>query len=163
LAAVAEAKGRVTKSELKQLAAGQFNATLNFEVPPDAAGPIRDRLRQIGRVVRLEIDRVQQADGGAVSVAPVPRDIKITRGDAQFLFRTVLVSVARLRPRETTTLAVEVPDVDTTVAVVGAHVAEVQGRQVDANVAHERAGRVTARLIYDVPLMSAEGIVAKIK
>src|SRR5581483_3269486 len=38
LAAVAEAKGRVTKSELKQLAAGQFNASLTFEVPPDAAG-----------------------------------------------------------------------------------------------------------------------------
>src|SRR5262249_15296831 len=44
LAAVIEAKGRVTKSELKQLAAGQFNATLHFEVSPEAAGPMRDRL-----------------------------------------------------------------------------------------------------------------------
>jgi hypothetical protein len=264
LTAVAEAKGRVTKSELKQLAAGQFNATLNFEVPPDAAGPVRDRLRQIGRVVRLEIDRVQQAEGGVVTTTPVPRDIKITRGDAQFLvqlynlanvapretavvqvavtdvpsgyqklreavakangrvlaarldeqdrqnvtaqldfevrradeaavqtalaaagdviarnvtrapegdnvtdakvlFRTVLMSVTRLRPRETTTLAVEVPDVDATVAVIGAHVGDMQGRQVDANVAYERGGRVTARLIYDVPLSRAEGLVARIK
>src|SRR5262249_27258213 len=84
LAAVSEAKGRVTKRELKQLAAGQFNATLNFEVPPDAAGPVRDRLRQIGRVVRLEIDRVQQAEGGVAGAIP-PAGAKITRGDAQFL------------------------------------------------------------------------------
>ena len=65
LAAVIEAKGRVTKSEMKQLAAGQFNATLHFEVSPETAGPLRDRLRQLGRVARLEIDRVQQTEGGS--------------------------------------------------------------------------------------------------
>src|SRR5262249_26863344 len=74
-AAVAEAKGRVTKSELKQVAAGVFSVTLNFEVPPDAAGPLLDRLRQVGRVARLEIDRVQTAEGG-----PVTRDARVTRG-----------------------------------------------------------------------------------
>ena len=64
LAVVAEVKGRVTKSEVKQLSAGQFNAAMQFEVPPDATGPMRDRLRQLGRVARLEIDRVQKAEGG---------------------------------------------------------------------------------------------------
>jgi Domain of unknown function (DUF4349)/Putative zinc-finger len=266
LAAVAEAKGRVMKSELKQLAAGQFNATLHFEVPPDAAGPLRDRLRQIGRVVRLEIDRVQQAEphGASVTLAPVPRDTKVTRGDAQFLvqiynlanvapretvavqvavadvpagyqavraavgkasgrvlaarldeqdrqnvtaqldfevrradepglqaalaaagevvarqvtrapegdnvtdakvlFRATLLSAARLKPRETTTLAVEVRDVDAAVAVFAAQVAEAKGRPVDVQVAHERAGQVTARLIYDVPLAAAPAVVAQFK
>src|SRR5262249_11780980 len=65
LTAVVDAKGRVTKSDLKQLAAGQFNATLQFEVPPEAAGPMRDRLRQLGRMARLEIDRVQKPTDGA--------------------------------------------------------------------------------------------------
>jgi hypothetical protein len=259
LAAVAEANGRVTKSELKQLAAGQFNATLHCELAPSAAGPFRDRLSQQGRVARLEIDRVQTNEGGTVA-----RNAKVTRGDTQFLiqfynlanvapretrtlliavsdvaagyqslreaiaktrgrvltsrldeqdrqnvtaqldfevrradeaalsatlagagevvsrnaaratdgenltdakvlFRTALVSAGRLRPRETTTLAVEVPDVDAAIAVLKAQVGETGGRSIDAQAAHERAGRVTARLIYDVPLSAFSSLVEKAK
>lgn len=258
LAAVAEAKGRVTKSELKQLAAGQFNATLHFEVSPEAAGPMRDRLRQLGRVARLEIDRVQQAEG------TVPKDARVKRGDTVFLvqlynlanvapretatltvattdvptayaalrdavvkaggrvftaqlnegdrsnvsaqvdfevkrphegevaaalaaagevvsrqvtrapesdsvtdtkllYRATLLSAARLRPRETTTLAVEVEDVAAAVAVFGAQVAEVKGRAVDSQVAHESNGRTTAKVVYEVPLAAAGGLVEKFK
>jgi hypothetical protein len=53
LAAVTEAKGRVTKSDLKQHAAGQYTATLHFEVAPEAALPLRDRLKQLGTVATL--------------------------------------------------------------------------------------------------------------
>ena len=254
-----EAKGRVTKSELKQLAAGQFNATLQCEIAPAAAGPFRDRLSQIGRVARLEIDRVQHNDSGTSS-----RNAKVTRGDTQFLlqfynlanvaprealtllvavadvpagyrtlreaigtahgrviasrldeqdrqnvtaqldfevrrsdepavqtalaaageivprnviraaegenltdakvlFRTALVSAGRMKPRETTTLALEVTDVDSTMSVLAAEITAVKGRTVEAQAAHERAGRVTARLIYDVPLSDAPILVQKFK
>jgi len=257
LTVIADVKGRVIKSELKQLAAGQFNATMQFEVTPDAAGPIRDRLCQLGRVARLEIDRVQQAEGGTV-----PKDAKVVRGDTQFLvqfynlanvapretatlqlavvdvvvgyqalrdaiekvhgrvltakldeqdrqnivghldfevrradegamqtaiaaagdviarnvirapegdnltdskvlFRTTLVNAARLKPRELVTLAIDVTDVDKAATVLGALVAESKGRVVDAQVAHEQAGRVTARIIYDVPLAAAPALVEK--
>lgn len=259
LAAVAEAKGRVTKSEVKQLAAGQFNATLNFEVAPDAAGPVRDRLRQLGRVARLEIDRVQQPSAGTVQ-----KDAKLHRGDTQFLvqlynlaniapreaailqvavpdvpsayrtmrdavakasgrvmtaqineqdrqnitaqldfdvrrpedaaiqaavdaagevvsrqvarapegenvtdtkvlYRIALIPTAKLKPRETTTLSIEVPDVDTTTSVFAAQVAEVKGRQVDAQVARERNGQVAAKLVYEVPFAAAAGVVERFK
>ena len=259
IAAVTEAKGRITKSELKQLSAGQFNAILQFEVPPDASGPTRDRLRQIGRVARLEIDRVTQADGGT----PV-KDAKVKRGDTQFLvqiynlanvapretanvqlavidvpaaykllqdavalakgriltakldendrqnvtaqfdfevrrtdenavqaainaagevlarnvsrapegdavtdtkvlFRTSFLSATKLAPRETTTLAVEVSDVETAATVISAQVGEVKGRPVNVLVNHERNGNVTAHLIYDVPLTSASALVEKLK
>jgi Domain of unknown function (DUF4349) len=259
LAAVAEANGRVTKSELKQLAAGQFNATLNCEIGPNAAGPFRDRLNQLGRVARLEIDRVQQSEGGRAE-----RNAKVTRGDTQFLvqfynlanvaprevrtqmvavadvpagyqnvreavvkahgrlltsrldeqdrrnvtaqidfevprqdeaalsaalaaageivsrnvsratdgenltdakvlFRTALLSAANLKPRETTTLAIEVPDVDAALTLLKAHVAESGGRTVDSQAARERAGRVTARAVYDVPLSAASALVERIK
>jgi hypothetical protein len=259
LAAVTEAKGRVTKSELKQLAAGQFNATLHCELAPTAAGPFRDRLKQLGRMARLDVDRVLQSEGG-VAV----RDAKVTRGDTQFLvqfynlaniapretttaliavpdvpaayralraaidkargrlitskleeqdrlnvtaqldfevrradevallaalntagevvsqnvaraadgdnltdsktlFRTSLVSAVRVRPREMTALAVEVPDVDAAVAVYGALVAEAKGRTVDSQTSHERAGRDTAQLVYDVPLSAAASLVEKFK
>src|SRR5205823_1351636 len=81
LEAVIEAKGRVTRSEMKQHGAGQFNAILHFEVAPEQAGPVRDRLRQLGTVARLEIDRVQQAENGGT----LPKDGKLRRGDTQFL------------------------------------------------------------------------------
>jgi glycine cleavage system regulatory protein len=259
LAAVAEAKGRVTKSELKQLAAGQFNAALHFEMSPDAAGPIRDRLRQLGRIARLEIDRIQQPDAGTVQ-----KDAKVRRGDTKFevqlynlanvapretaiiqvavpdvpaayqalrevvakatgrvivaqlneqdrqnitaqldfdirrsedgpigaalaaagevvarqvnrtpdsdnvtdsrvLYRTNFVSASRLKPRETTTLTLEVQDVDAAVAVLGARVAEARGRQVDSSVARERNGQVTAKAVIDVPLLAAAGFVEQLK
>jgi hypothetical protein len=258
LTAVVEAKGRVSKSELKQLALGQFNASLQFEVAPESAGPIRDRLHQLGRVARLEIDRVQQADG------TVPKDAKAKRGDTVFLvqlynlvnvapretatvqvavadvsaayqslrdaiarttgrviaaqlneqdrqnvtaqvdvevrraeeaavraaldaagevvsrqvtrapesdnvtdskvlYKATLLSAARLRPRELTTLGIEVQDVDQTATVFTTMVTEAKGRQLGGQVNREPNGRVTARLIYEVPLGAAAGLAAQFK
>ena len=259
VAAVLAAKGRIAKSELKQLSAGQFNATLNFEIAPDASGPMRDRLRQLGRISRLEIDRTQQATAGTVT-----KDAKITQGDSTFyvqiynlanvapretttvqlaaldvvaayrtirdavekgkgrivattvnesdphnvtaqldfelkrtedgtlqavlaaagdaisrtvtrasesdantdtktLYRMSFVNAARLRPRETTTLGVEVDDVDGVTAVFAAHVAEAKGRVSDSQIAHEPSGKTTAKLVYDLPLAAASGLIEKLK
>lgn len=259
LAAIAEAKGRITKSELKQLSAGQFNATLNFECAPEKAGPLRDRLKQLGHTARLEIDRVQQTNDGR----PL-KDAKVTRGDTQFFvqiynlanmatretatltvatqdvpaayrslrdaiakakgritkanlderdrqnvtgqiefearradeaaiqsalsaagetisrnvarapeadnvtdakvaYRVTLASASRLNPRETYTLGVEVRDVDQAVDAFAARVAEVKGEVVTADVGHERNGRITARLIYNVPLTAAASLAEKFK
>jgi len=83
--------------------------------------------------------------------------------DAKVLYRTAFVAASRLKPRETTTLAVEVPDVDAALIVLGSRVAEVHGRQVDTNVARERSGRVTAKVVYDVPFASATGLVDQLK
>ena len=259
VAAVLAAKGRIAKSELKQLSAGQFNATLNFEIAPEASGPMRDRLRQLGRISRLEIDRTQQATAGTVT-----KDAKITQGDSSFyvqiynlanvapretttvqlaaldvvaayrtirdavekgkgrivattvnesdphnvtaqldfelkrtedgtlqavlsaagdaisrtvtrasesdantdtktLYRMSFVNAARLRPRETTTLGVEVDDVDGVSAVFAAHVAEAKGRVSDSQIAHEPSGKTTAKLVYDLPLAAASGLIEKLK
>jgi hypothetical protein len=261
LAAVAEAKGRVTKSEVKQHSAGQFAAVLQFEVAPESAGPLRDRLRQLGNMVRLEIDRVQQPEGGT---APPPRDARVRRGetrfdvqlynlakvapretavvqvavddvpvgyrvlrqaiekaggrvvtaqlneqdrqnvtgqldfevtrakeqalqealtaagevlsrnvtravesanmtDAKVLFKVSLIAASKVPPRETVTLAIEVADVDAAVARFAEQVTRAHGRTVDSQVAHERSGRVTGHLIYDVPLSHAGGPIEQFK
>jgi hypothetical protein len=259
LTAVVEAKGRILKSELKQLSAGQFNATFNFEVAADASGPIRDRLRMLGRVARLEIDRAVQSESGTpppdaktkrgdtvflvqlynlANVAPretaamqvaatdVPsayqtlRDAigkttgrvlvaqlneqdrqnitaeldfevrrseegaaraaleaagevlsrQVTRApesdsvtDTKVLYKVTLLSANRLKPRETTTLAVEVKDVDGTAAAFTAQVAEVKGRQVDAKLDRDAGGRATAKLVFEVPLSAAPVILDRFK
>jgi hypothetical protein len=258
LAAIAEAKGRVAKSELKQLSAGQFNASLQFEVPPDAAGPLRDRLRQLGHVARLEIDRVQQATSGTP-----PADAKVKRGDTLFLvqlynlanvaaretatlqlavpdvragyqalrdaagkatgrvlnaqfneqdaqnvtaqldvevrradegairaaldaagevlsrqvirapesndstdtkvlYRVTLLATTRLNPRETTTLTLEVPDVDQALSAFAAQVAEAKGRQLSAQSTRDQSGKVSGRAVFEVP-MAAAGLVERFK
>lgn len=259
LKAITEAKGRILKSEVKQLSAGQFNAAMSFEVAPDSGGPMRDRLRQLGRVARLEIDRVQQAEGGTL-----PSDAKVKRGDTVFLvqlynvagiapretaalqlavvdvpaayqtlreaiakttgrvmnsqlneqdrknvtaeldfevrrtdeaairtaldtagevisrsvsraaegdnvtdskvrFTATIVAGSRLKPREVTTLAVEVSDVDGTASVFSAQVTEAKGRQVDSQVTRDRSGKVTAKLVYEAPLAAASGLVERFK
>ncbi len=260
LQAITEAKGRVTRSELKQHGAGQYNALLHFEVAPEAAGQVRDRLRQLGTLVRLEIDRVQHAEGGGklptdgklergntqfcvsmynlanvapretvvlrVAAADVPQayqalravvakaqgrvinaqlneqdkqnisaqlDFDVRRADeaqaqaalaeagetlsrqvsrvpegdnvtdAKVQYRVELVSAENVSPRETVLLAVEVPRVETALSMLRGEVKEVQGRVLDSKISLERSGRVTARVIYIVPLAAAPGVIEKIR
>jgi hypothetical protein len=259
LAAVLEVKGRITKSELKQLSAGQFNAAFQFEVAPEASGPIRDRLRTLGRVARLEIDRSAQIEGGTlpsdaktkrgdtvflvqlynlanvapretaqlqVAVADVPAayqalrdavakvagrvlvaqlneqdrqnisaqfDFEVRRADegavraaleaagevlsrqvsraaesdsvtdSKVLYKVGLVSAGRLRPRETVTLTVEVPNVDESATLFAAQVAEAKGRQVDAKLDRAARGQQTAHLVFEVPLSAAAGLAERFK
>jgi hypothetical protein len=143
LEAVDEAHGRVTRSELKQHGAGQFNALLHFEVAPAKAGPVRDRLRQLGTVTRLEIDRVQQAEGGTL-----PRDGRLRRGDTQFLVS--LYNLANVSPRETVTLKLAAPDVAAAYRALRAAVAKAKGRVTNAQLNEQDRQNVTAQLDFDV-------------
>ncbi len=143
MAAVLEAKGRVTKSELKQLQAGQYSAVLNFEVSPDASGPIRDRLKQLGRVARLEIDRQQTADG-----SPTTKDAKVKRGDTVFLVQ--FYNLANVAPRETAVVQLAVPDVAASFRTLRDAVEKAKGRVLAANVTEGEKINVTAQFDFEV-------------
>lgn len=143
LLAVADAKGRVSKSELKQLSAGQFNASLQFEVPQEAGGPLRDRLRQLGRVARLEIDRVQKATGGTP-----PIDAKVKRGDT--LFMVQIYNLANVAPRETQTIQIAVPDVRAGYQALRDAAAKSAGRVLTAQLNEQDSQNVTAQFDFEV-------------
>jgi hypothetical protein len=143
MAAVIEAKGRITKSEVKQLAAGQFNATLNFDVPPDAAGPIRDRIKQLGRVARLEIDRVQRPEGGTL-----PTDAKLTRGDTVFLVQ--LYNLANIAARESVTLQIAVSEVPAAFQTLREVVGKTTSRVFTAKFDEQDKQNITAQLDFEV-------------
>ncbi|MBX9624161.1 MAG: DUF4349 domain-containing protein [Gemmataceae bacterium] len=145
LAAVTEAKGRVVKSELRQLAAGQFNATLNFEVAPDASGPLRDRLRQLGRVARLEVDRAQQPEGGAT---PPAKDAKVRRGDSVFLVQ--LYNLANVAPRETAALSVAAADVPKAYQGLREALGKIAGRVLNAQLNEQNKENVSAQVDFEV-------------
>jgi Domain of unknown function (DUF4349)/Putative zinc-finger len=144
LAAVAEANGRVTKSDLKQHSAGQFNAVLHFEVLPDAAGTVRDRLKQLGTVARLDIDRVQQAEGGEMAV----KNGKLKRGPTQFLVS--LYNLVNVAPRETVVLKVAAGDVAAAYRMLRAAIEKAQGRVTNAALNEQDQQNISAQLDFDI-------------
>src|SRR5262249_35304224 len=143
LAAVAEAKGRVTKAELKQFAAGQYNATLNFEVPADKTNAIRDRLRQIGTMVRLEINRTVQAEGSQAT-----HDAEIRRGDA--VFAVSIYNVTGMGVRETTNTQIAATDVPVAYRGLQDAVAKVKGHMITGQLNEQDRSNITAKLDFEV-------------
>jgi hypothetical protein len=144
LDAIAAVKGRVTRSELKQLAAGQYSALLHFEVAPDDAGPLRDLLAQLGTVARLEIDRVQRAHEGVLGL----RDGQTKRGPTQFL--VALYNLANVMPRETVTLRIAAQDVPAAYAKLREILAKAKGRITCAQLNEQDQQNVSARLDFDI-------------
>jgi hypothetical protein len=156
LKAITDVKGRVTRSELKQHAAGQFNAILHFEVKPEATGPIRDRLRQLGTMVRLQIDRVQQTEGGG----PAPRDGKIERGNTQFLVS--IYNLANVAPRETVVLRLAAADVPAIYQKLRLAIAKAQGHVINAQLNEQDRQNITGQLDFDVRRPGEAAVLAEI-
>ncbi len=157
LAAVTEAKGRVTKSELKQHAAGQFSALVHFEVAPEAAGPLRDRLRQLGTVARLEIDRLVESEGGTGR----PENAKSKRKDAQFF--VALYNVANVAPRETVHLNLACVDTEAAYQMILARVRKSTGHVVTSNLNRQQSEQTTATIQFEVKTTEADAVLADLK
>ena len=154
LKAVEDVKGRVTQSELKQHAAGQLNAVLVFEVAPDSAGLIRDRLKQLGTVARLEIDRIQTAEGGT----KLPQNGKLERGKTQF--RVSLYNLANIAPRETVTIRVAADDVPMAYRALREAVTKAKGRVLNADLREQDQQNVGAQLDFDIRRIDEGGVQA---
>jgi hypothetical protein len=93
-------------------------------------------------------------------VGRVPEGENVT--DAKVLFKVELVPATAIPPRETTTLAIEVSNVKSAMTVLIAQAKETGGRVIDSQVGQERNGRVTARVVVDVPLVAAEAVIEKL-
>jgi hypothetical protein len=157
LAAVAEAKGRITKSELKQLAAGQFSALLHFEVAPASAGLVRDRFKQLGTLARLEIDRLQQTEGGS---GPA-QDAKVKHKDAQFLVN--LYNLANVAPRETLHINLACVDTEMVYKTILARVQKSAGRVLTSNLDQQRNGQTTGVIAFEVKTAEADAVLGELK
>jgi hypothetical protein len=138
----------VITSQLNEQDRQNVSAQVDFEVRRPDESALLTALTTAGEIVSRNVTRAPDGDN-------------LT--DAKVLFRTTLISGLRVKPRETTVLALEVPDVDSTLTLLKAEVEEFKGRTVDSQAAHERAGRVTARVVYDVPLSAAPALVEKFK
>lgn len=157
IAAVNEAKGRVTKSEMKQHGAGQFQATLQFEVSPEASGTLRDRLRQLGNVTRLEIDRVTKTEGGTGR----PGEMKSRKADSQYTVS--LYNVMNVAPRETLQVQLAAADAEALYKAILARVEKAGGRVVTSNLNRQRADQTSGTVHFEVKTAEGEAVLADLK
>ncbi|MGE3804842.1 MAG: DUF4349 domain-containing protein [Gemmataceae bacterium] len=156
-AAVAEAKGRVFRSELKQPQPGAFNAVLHFEVKPEAAGPLRDRLHQLGKVARLEVDRQQQAEGGSGAITPnVKVEHKLTN------FFVSIYNASKLKPRETVQLGLVTADVAANYQAVLNVVRKASGQVMETKLDRKPGNASSAEIKFHVQTDNAGGVLADI-
>jgi hypothetical protein len=152
LKAVDEAKGRVTKSELKQHDAGQYSALIEFETKPEAAGPLRDRLSQLGTVARLDIRRGQKARGGQ----DVPHKVEVEREDTKF--SVSLYNLANVQARETVHIDLACKDAEETYKAILKRIDEAGGRVVASNLDRQRGERTTGQITFEIKAADAEAV-----
>ena len=158
LKAIADAKGRVTASDLKKYEAGQFGASIVCEVAPDAAGQLRDRLKQLGRMVRLDVERKQSTQGG--TGAPTP-GLKTERKDTQFTIS--LYNLANVAPRETVHLSLAAPDTEAAYRVVLARVSKAEGRVVTSSLNREKPEKTTGTVNFEIKEADADAVLADVR
>ncbi len=148
LKSIEDAKGRVLEAELKRFDGGQLAARIVADVPSDSAGPVIDRLKQIGRVARLEVHRQQTAsEGGEETTAAGP--LKVERKPMRLLVS--LYNVANVAPRKTTNVSLAAADVEAAYASLLAEAKALDGRVVTSNLERGDASQNSASVVFEVP------------
>ncbi len=155
--AVREAKGRITRAELKQPSQGQFSAQLDFEVSPEAAGALRDRLKQLGTVARFDISRQEETEGGAGK----PSDGKVKRSDTRF--RVHLYNLTDVPPRETVLVGLACVDVEAAMKTLLARIEKDNGRVISSNLIRVHAEQTQSELQFQVKTEKADALLEEAK
>ena len=152
LTAVAEAKGRITKSELKQHAAGQFEAILHFEVAPADADMVRERLKKLGIVTHQDGDRTEQTEGAGTQTP----DIKIKKHDVKF--EVGMYNSANIQPREVLVIQIASLDVPAGFRKLQEAAAKAKGQVRTGQLNEQDKLNVSAQFDFDVPSVEKKAI-----
>jgi glycine cleavage system regulatory protein len=155
-AMIADAKGRITASDLKKLAADQFSLQISCEVPPENAGSLRDRLNQLGRVARLDV-QTQTSDDGRGR----PVEAKVKRNDT--VFRISVYNITNVQPRETSHLNLACIDVEAVFKAIISRVGLAGGRVVQSNLNRVKADQIDGLVQFEVPAKDGDAVVAELR
>src|SRR5262249_5581037 len=146
--AVAKAKGHVRNAQLNEQDRRNITATLDFEVRRSEEDVVRAALAKAGDEYTRKATRAAESENVV---------------DSKVRWQVTFLNQANIPPRETYVFGVEVADVDRTATALSALVGERQGRTIDASVSRERSGRVTGKLIYDVPMAKVHEVLDQLK
>ncbi len=144
LEAVNEAKGRITKSELKQHAAGQLEAILHFEVAPAAADSVRDKLKGLGVVTHQDSDRNEQTEGTGSRLA-----IKVKQNDVKF--EVGMYNVANIQPREVLVIQIASLDVPAGFRKLQESAGKAKAQVRTAQLNEQDKVNASAQFDFDIP------------
>lgn len=154
---IEDAKGRIIESNLKKYDAGQYAASIVCEVAPEQSGPLIDRLRQIGKVARLDIDRKQTAPGEV----PAGKDVRVEKKDTRFAIS--IYNLANIAPRQTTNINLAVPTVEEAYTAIRGIVEKNKGRIVNASLNRQKPEQTTATINFEVPSAAADATLAELR
>jgi hypothetical protein len=155
--AVAELKGRIMKSELKQTGPGQYQAIIQFVVSPDNVGPMRDRLKQLGEITRQDVGRIQQAQGGTERLP----EAKIKREDVQFVLS--LYNLANFTPREIVELHLACTDTEAVYRAVLERAGKAKARMVSQNLDRQPNDKTRGSVVFEVKTPDADAVLTDLK
>jgi hypothetical protein len=148
LEAAKKAGARILMSQLSEQNAQNVTGYLDFEVK---------------RSEEVAIDLAIAAAGDSLSRNVARSADTENTVDSKVQYKLSIVAADQLAPRETTTVGVEVGNVEKTLGDVLALSTAAGGRTVESNLSKERTGRVTARAVVDVPHAKAMELLAKAK
>ncbi len=157
LAAVAAAKGRITRAELKQQGAGRLSAVLEFQVGPEAAGTVRDRLKQLGQVVVFDLDRLQKAEGGSGPAAGA----KLKQHDTRFA--VTIYNLASVAPRETVTIQLAAVDAEAAYKEILSRIEKAAGHVLTSNLTRPHSEQIKCTIDGEVKTAEADAFLQALK
>lgn len=157
LKAIEDAKGRIIESELKKFEAGQFAAKIVADVAPDQAGPVIDRLKQLGKVARLEIQRKQTSPSDVV----VKNGLKVERGETRL--NLSLYNLANVAPRQTVNLNLASDDVEKSYNAILARIEKAGGRVISSNLNRTKPDQTTGTIQFEAKSADAEAVLQDVR
>lgn len=154
---VGEFKGRIISATMKKLEAQQMAATVTCEVAAENAGPMTDRLKQLGNVVRLESDRsTTTTDGSEPNITA-----KVERKSTRFVIS--MYNLANVAPRQTMNLTIAASDVPQFYASIVARVQKSGGRVVNSNLNQVTADQTNGTINFQVKSADADAVLNDIR
>src|SRR5439155_10093286 len=117
---------------------------------------VRDRLKQLGEVARLELDRLMRSEGGTGR----PADGKVRRSDT--VFQVSLYNLTNVAPRQTVQVTLACVDVEAAYQAVAALGRKEAGRVV-ANLNRQRTDETTGTISLEVRTAEADAVLRAIK
>jgi glycine cleavage system regulatory protein len=161
ITAVNEAKGRIVESTLQKLEAGQYTAKIIAEVAPENAGPLLDRLRQLGRVARLDIQRKQTPSQPGNTTAPNVQIAKVEQQPTRIIVS--MYNLANVAPRLTTNLNLAAADVEIVYRAILARIGEADGRVVSSSLNRQDALNAVGNVNFEVKAAVADAVANDIR
>jgi hypothetical protein len=146
--AVQKAKGRVRVAQLNEQDLRDVTATLDFEVRRADEDGVRAAFLKAGAVYKRKVSRAADAENVV---------------DSKVHWQVTFLYQANIPPRETYLFGVEVADVEQTAAMLAALAGKRDGLAIEPNIVRESSGRVTANLIFDVPIATAPKLLDALK